>query len=59
MTHIDFFRVKIVDVSSILDLWNSFDAIVDSKLYVTPTLALIFGDKQFQIIDFVSDVINE
>jgi hypothetical protein len=41
----------------VLDLWNKFDAIVDSKLYVTPTLAMVFGDKQFQIIDFVSDVI--
>ena len=50
-------KIKVVDVSSVLDLWNKFDRIVDSKLYVTPTLAMIFGDKQFQIIDFVSDVI--
>lgn len=50
-------KIKVVDVSSVLDLWNKFDRIIDSKLYVTPTLAMIFGDKQFQIIDFVSDVI--
>jgi hypothetical protein len=47
----------VVDVSSACDLWNKYDTIVDSKLYVTPTLAMVFGDKQFQIIDFVSDVI--
>lgn len=50
-------KMKVIDVSTVLDLWNKFDSIVDSKLYVTPTLAMVFGDKQFQIIDFVSDVI--
>jgi hypothetical protein len=50
-------KVKVVDVSNVMDLWNKFDSIVDSKLYVTPTLAMIHGDRQFQIIDFVSDVI--
>jgi len=49
--------MKVIDVSNVLDLWNKFDSIVDSKLYVTPTLAMVFGDKQFQIIDFVSDVL--
>ena len=50
-------KMKVIDVSTVLDLWNKFDSIVDSKLYVTPTLAMVFGDKQFQIIDFVADVI--